>query len=110
MRAQPLYVVNVGIWHGGFTPLDSIQPWIDETMNALEYANGVTSKYGSLRAKNGHPEPYNIQYLEIGNENNQPDQRQQSDHYYERFKALPRCCAEEISRYAHHRQRGCMGH
>ena len=87
LRAQPLYVVNVGIWHGGFTPLDSIQPWIDETMNALEYANGpVTSKYGALRAKNGHPEPYNIQYLEIGNENNQPDQRQQSDHYYERFK------------------------
>ena len=71
LHAQPLYVVNVGIWHGGFTPLDSIQPWIDETMNALEYANGpVTSKYGALRAKNGHPEPYNIQYLEIGNENN----------------------------------------
>ena len=87
LHAKPLYVVNVGIWHGGYTPLDSIQPWIDETLNALEYANGpVTSKYGALRAKNGHPEPYNIQYLEIGNENNQPDERQQSDHYYERFR------------------------
>ena len=69
------------------TPVDSIQPWIDECMNALEYANGpVTSKYGALRAKNGHPEPYNIEYLEIGNENNQPDPALQSDHYYERFK------------------------
>ena len=87
LGAKPLYVVNVGIWHGGMTPLDSIQPWIDETMNALEYANGpITSKYGALRAKNGHPEPYNIEYLEIGNENNQPDPTQQSDHYYERFK------------------------
>lgn len=85
--AKPLYVVNVGIWHGGFTPVDSIQPWIDETLNALEYANGdVTTKYGALRAKNGHPAPYNIEYLEIGNENNQPDVKAQSDHYYERFK------------------------
>lgn len=85
--AKPLYVVNVGIWHGGFTPVDSIQPWIDEALNALEYANGpVTSKYGAMRAKNGHPAPFNIEYLEIGNENNQPDVTQQSDHYYERYK------------------------
>lgn len=87
LNAKPLYVVNVGLWHGGMTPVDSIQPWIDECMNALEYANGpVTSKYGALRAKNGHLEPYNIEYLEIGNENNQPDPALQSDHYYERFK------------------------
>ena len=67
LNAKPLYVVNVGLWHGGMTPVDSIQPWIDECMNALEYAN-------------------NIEYLEIGNENNQPDPAAQSDHYYERFK------------------------
>ena len=87
LGAKPLYVVNVGIWHGGFTPVDSIQPWIDEALNALEYANGsVTTKYGALRAKNGHPEPYNIEYLEIGNENNQYDPSLQSDNYYKRFK------------------------
>ena len=87
LGAKPLYVVNVGIWHGGQTPLDSLQPWIDETLVALEYANGdVTTKYGAMRAKNGHPAPFNIEYLEIGNENNQPDPRQQSDHYYDRFK------------------------
>ena len=87
LGSKPLYVVNVGIWHGGFTPVDSIQPWIDETLNALEYANGpVTSKYGALRAKNGHPAPFNIEYLEIGNENNQPNPREQSDNYYKRFQ------------------------
>ena len=87
LGAKPLYVVNVGIWHGGFTPVDSIQPWIDEALNALEYANGsITTKYGALRAKNGHPEPYNIEYLEIGNENNQYDPSLQSDNYYKRFK------------------------
>lgn len=87
LGAKPLYVVNVGLWHGGMTPIDSIQPWIDECMNALEYANGpVTSKFGAMRAKNGHPAPFNIEFLEIGNENNQPDPKQQSDHYYDRFK------------------------
>src|SRR5574344_670818 len=87
--AKPLYVVNVGLWHGGMTPLDCIQPWIDECMNALEYANGdITTKYGKMRAQNGHPSPYNIEYLEIGNENNQPEQdmKSQSDHYYDRFR------------------------
>jgi len=87
LGAKPLYVVNVGLWHGGMTPIDSIQPWIDETLNALEYANGdISTKYGAMRAKNGHPEPFNIEYLEIGNENNQPNPREQSDHYYERYE------------------------
>lgn len=39
-----------------------------------------------VRAANGHPKPFNIEYLEICNENNQPDERQQSDRYYQRFK------------------------
>jgi len=86
LGAKPLYVVNIGLWHGGLTPYNEIQPWIDECLAALEYANGdVTTKYGALRAKNGHPEPFNIEYLEIGNENNQPDAASQSDHYYERY-------------------------
>ncbi len=86
LGAKPLFVVNVGLWHGGMTPLDSIQPWIDECLAAIEYANGpVTSKYGAMRAANGHPEPFGLEYLEVGNENNQPDPTQQSDHYYERY-------------------------
>ena len=86
LGAKPLYVVNVGLWHGGMTAVEDLQPWIDECLAALEYANGdVTTKYGALRAKNGHPAPFNIEYLEIGNENNQPDPRQQSDRYYERY-------------------------
>ena len=96
LGAKPLYVVNVGIWHGGMTPVDSLQPWIDECLAALEYANGdVTTKYGALRAKNGHPAPFNIEYLEIGNENNQPDQRQQSDRYYERYAKFRKAILEK---------------
>lgn len=90
LGAKPLYVVNVGIWHGGCTPLDSLQGWIDECLGALEYANGpVTSHYGRMRAANGHPAPFNIAYVEIGNENynyHLQDNSDQSDHYPERYR------------------------
>ncbi len=90
LNAKPLFVVNIGIWHGGCTPLNELQPWIDECLGALEYANGpVTSHYGKMRAENGHPEPFGIAYIEIGNENynwNIADNSDQSDHYPERYR------------------------
>ncbi|MCF0198970.1 MAG: carbohydrate binding domain-containing protein, partial [Bacteroidaceae bacterium] len=90
LGAKPLYVVNVGIWHGGFTPVEQLDGWIQECLDALEYANGpVTSKYGKLRAQNGHPEPFNIEYLEIGNENcnfHFNDNSDQSERYFERYR------------------------
>ncbi len=89
LGAKPLFVVNVGIWHGGCTPYDQIGEWIDECLDALEYANGdVTTKYGKMRAENGHPEPFNLEYIEIGNENynfNMQNNSDQSDHYPERY-------------------------
>ncbi len=89
LGAKPLYVVNVGIWHGGCTPYDQIDEWIQECLDALEYANGdINTKYGKMRAENGHPEPFNLEYIEIGNENynfNMADNSDQSDHYPERY-------------------------
>ena len=89
LGAKPLFVVNVGIWHGGCTPYDQIGDWIDECLDALEYANGdVTTKYGKMRAENGHPEPFNLEFIEIGNENynfHMDDNSDQSDHYPERY-------------------------
>ena len=87
--AKPLYVVNVGIWHGGCDPYDKIDSWIEECLDALEYANGdVSTKYGKMRAENGHPEPFGLKYIEIGNENynfHMDDNSDQSDHYPERY-------------------------
>ena len=88
--AKPLFVVNVGIWHGGCTPYDKIDGWIQECLDAIEYANGDTSTpYGKMRAENGHPEPFGLEYIEIGNENNNfhyEDNRDQSDHYPDRYR------------------------
>ncbi len=89
LGAKPLFVVNVGIWHGGCDPYDKIDSWIQECLDALEYANGpVTSKYGKMRAENGHPAPFNLEFIEIGNENynfHMDNNTDQSDHYPERY-------------------------
>lgn len=89
LGAKPLYVVNIGIWHGGCDPYDKIDLWIEECLDALEYANGdISTTYGKLRAENGHPEPFGLEYIEIGNENynfHLSGNFDQSDHYPERY-------------------------
>ncbi|MDP4270836.1 MAG: alpha-L-arabinofuranosidase C-terminal domain-containing protein, partial [Bacteroidota bacterium] len=70
LGAAPLYVVNVGLAHNDYQPYTSLSGYIQDALDAIEYANGpVTSTYGAMRAANGHPEPFNIKYIEIGNEN-----------------------------------------
>lgn len=70
LGAEPLYVTNVGLAHNDYQSSSDIGAYIQDVMDAIEYANGaVTTAYGALRAVNGHPEPFNLKYLEIGNEN-----------------------------------------
>jgi len=70
LGAEPLYVAHVGMAEIGFVPVDQLGPWIQDVLDAIEYANGpVTSKWGALRAKAGHPAPFGLKYVEIGNEN-----------------------------------------
>jgi alpha-L-arabinofuranosidase len=50
-------------------PLDQMGPIVQDALDAIEYANGpVTSTWGALRAKAGHPAPFGLRYVEIGNE------------------------------------------
>ncbi len=65
--AEPLIVVNIGTlnWNRDVQDNDFLQ----ETLDWIEYCNGpADSKWGSVRAENGHPEPYNVKYWEIDNE------------------------------------------
>ena len=71
MEAMP--VVNVGLSCQAFKyemePMDKMGRWIQDALDAVEYANGpADSPWGKVRAKNGHPAPFNIKYLAIGNE------------------------------------------
>lgn len=76
MGMQPLYGINCGLALGynGSTnntvPLSQMGPWVQDALDAIQYANGDTNTtWGALRAANGHPAPFNLQYMEIGNEN-----------------------------------------
>lgn len=89
LGAEPLFVVNIGMGHGWTQDYRDIDEYIQEALDAIEYCNGdVSTTYGAMRAANGHPEPFNLRLLEIGNENYQADSNQQSDHYAERYKAF----------------------
>lgn len=73
LGAEPLFCINIGMSHKENVPLDLMGQWVQDALDAIEYANGPTNTlWGGLRAKNGHPEPFNLKYLEIGNENGGP--------------------------------------
>lgn len=56
-----------GAWY--HVPLSQMQPWIDNALDLIEFANGDDSTYwGAKRAELGHPEPFNLRYIGIGNE------------------------------------------
>ena len=71
--AEPLFVINVGMAHKDHVAMDKMGEFVQDALDAIEYANGpADSKWGSLRAKAGHPEPFHLKYMEIGNENGGP--------------------------------------
>jgi alpha-N-arabinofuranosidase len=48
---------------------EQLKPFVDEAIEEIEYATGgVNTKWGARRAADGHPAPFHIQYIEIGNE------------------------------------------
>ncbi|WP_327669728.1 MULTISPECIES: alpha-L-arabinofuranosidase C-terminal domain-containing protein [unclassified Streptomyces] len=54
---------------------------IQDTLDLIEFANGPTStKWGKLRAEMGHPKPFHLTHLEVGNEENLPEE------FFARFK------------------------
>ena len=55
--------------NGDITPQDQLQPFIDDALDEIEFIRGpATSKWGSVRAKLGHPKPFKLEYVEVGNE------------------------------------------
>lgn len=82
LGAEPLFVINAGMAHADEVPMDQMGEWVQDALDAIEYANGpADSPWGSLRAKAGHPEPFHLKYLQIGNENVGPP-------YQERFALM----------------------
>lgn len=91
LKAEALYVFNAGVSceyrSGTFIPDDSLQPVVDDVLDAIEYAIGpATSKWGKVRAANGHPKPFPLRYVEIGNEQHGPRYAKRYNVFYEAIK------------------------
>lgn len=89
--AEPLPVLP-----GGFNPhkeyavpLDQLQPWVDDALDLIEFANGdVTTKWGAKRAELGHKEPFGLKYIGIGNE-------EIGEAFYERYPYFHKAIREK---------------
>jgi alpha-L-arabinofuranosidase len=84
LGAEPLPILNCGMScqfnAAEVVPLNELDPYIQDALDLIEFANGsATSKWGGLRASMGHPEPFNLKYLGIGNE-------QWEEQYIERYR------------------------
>ena len=76
--AEPLPVLSVGpacqfqnkdADKNAHVAVDDLQPYIDDALDLIEFANGpVTSKWGKVRADMGHPAPFNLKQIGVGNE------------------------------------------
>lgn len=71
IKAEPLPVLPAGYdpHHKRYAPLNKLQPFIDDVLDLIEFANGDTDTYwGARRADMGHPKPFGVKYVGIGNE------------------------------------------
>ena len=78
--AEPLPVLNVGMScqfqndirneKKVHVAIEDLQPYIDDCIDLIEFANGdpAKNKWAALRAEMGHPAPFNLKYLGVGNE------------------------------------------
>ncbi len=70
-----MFVGNAGlacsVHSGQFVEGDDVEPFYVDIRDAIEYAIGdpATNEWADLRAKAGHPDPFPLKYVEIGNEN-----------------------------------------
>lgn len=72
--AEPLPIINVGMScqfdAAEVVPVNELEPYIGDALDLIEFANGDTSTYwGRKRAALGHPAPFNMHLLGVGNEN-----------------------------------------
>ncbi|MBP5335384.1 MAG: carbohydrate binding domain-containing protein [Bacteroidales bacterium] len=74
--SEPLPIVSCGLAcqfqnddESAHVPVDELQDYIQDALDLIEFANGdVSTKWGALRAEMGHPAPFNLKFLGVGNE------------------------------------------
>ena len=72
--AEPLPIINCGMAcqfnTAEVVPMEQLGPYVQDALDLVEFANGdVTTTWGKKRAEMGHPAPFNLKMMGIGNEN-----------------------------------------
>ena len=74
--SEPLPIISCGLAcqfqnddESAHVPVDELQDYIQDALDLIEFANGeVNTTWGALRAEMGHPAPFNLKFLGVGNE------------------------------------------
>lgn len=91
--ATPLPILNCGMAcqfnTGQLVPLDKLDPYVQDAIDLIEFANGpAETKWGKLRIDLGHPAPFNLRLLGVGNE-------QWGEQYVERWKVFTKAVKDK---------------
>ena len=91
--AEPLPILSCGMAcqfnSAEVVPINQLDPYIQDALDLIEFANGSSdSKWGKIRSEMGHPEPFNLKMMGIGNE-------QWDVQYVERYKAFAKVLKEK---------------
>ncbi|MFV8374779.1 alpha-L-arabinofuranosidase C-terminal domain-containing protein [Flavobacterium sp. LB1P71] len=86
LGAQPLPILSCGMAcqfnTGELVPMDELDPYVQDALDLIEFANGgVETPWGRIRSEMGHPKPFNLKLIGVGNE-------QWGPQYIERFKVF----------------------
>lgn len=86
LGAEPLPILSCGIAcqfnTGELVPMKDLDPYVQDAIDLIEFANGsIDTPWGKVRNDMGHPEPFNMKYIGIGNEQWGPE-------YIKRFKVF----------------------
>jgi len=91
--AEPLPILNCGMAcqfnTAEFVALDELGPYVQDALDLIEFANAdVNTKWGKIRADMGHPKPFNLKMMGVGNENWGPQ-------YVERLKIFTKAIKDK---------------
>ena len=91
LKMQPLLAVYGGYSLGGqvVRPGPDLDPYVQDALDEIEYVSGpADSKWGAVRARNGHPAPFPLHYVEVGNEDNFDKAKTYDGRYAQFYRAI----------------------
>jgi alpha-L-arabinofuranosidase len=91
LKMQPVLAVYAGysLRQQHVNPGPELEPYVQDALEEIEYVTGdASTKWGAERAKDGHPEPFALKYVEIGNEDWFDQSKSYDGRYTQFYKAI----------------------